>query len=371
MGVKRYSIDVDSDESLIEFSKADSLAATERMSLVLSETDSVRKALEIQKGKVAKRELIMERQRSRYNKKLEELERSRDRFEESERRLYDANYTLRARNQRLRRLDEVLQDGTNRVKKLNEIFSCENTLRHKAATLHELKSRLDPSCPIRYSIESEGEDPDSYTQKLVFRTAKFPMVCTKDGKQLLTKTHFGPFDVKICRRWSGHAVLYADVYFLEGSITSVGGDYRHPHISSNGEICLGSAKTQVLEMMGSGDYSGVIRHTMDVMSSYNPNDPYKHIDYWEPLMQGALCKSCNEMLYSCGCSHSTVSGALLKEGFTNDCGLPFSECHAQHDRTNVTDEGINGSPCVPSPFSIYHCESYLEQFNQLIENHKE
>jgi len=59
-------------------------------------------------------------------------------------------------------------------------------------------------------------------------------------------------------------------------------DYPHPHVSSDGIPCLGNLAPGVTKLLAEGDYVSLVTVMIEFLKSYNPNNPYLKIDYWDP-----------------------------------------------------------------------------------------
>lgn len=148
-----------------------------------------------------------------------------------------------------------------------------------------------------------------------------------------------PYDLPSLRiRVTHSANLYGDsidaaAYCLEGEghkCAEIDGEcsyYAHPHIGSDGTVCLGSARDDLIDAFGAANYTEVAVVMAEFLASYNAEDPYCSLDHWgpNPFDNRRFCYSCATTTEFCGCSACSVCGesssdrAVLVGGACEPC----------------------------------------------------
>ena len=140
--------------------------------------------------------------------------------------------------------------------------------------------------------------------------------------------------------------------------------HPHPHISTEGRICLGDAQYEAIDAMKKSDYSRVIQTIMLVLTQFNDQDPHSYLYNFEPYnsnsneldidddKQTIMCRSCAMPIVACSCVKSTVSNLVVTDpDMLSPCGCTYMECLTHHERHN-SDQGINGTGCFPKRSSV-------------------
>tara|TARA_Y100000114_G_scaffold157313_1_gene189588 strand:+ start:6582 stop:7709 length:1128 start_codon:yes stop_codon:yes gene_type:complete len=355
-------------EEIINMAGLDTGRATRSLTEVMSlKASNERKHVAIQK-KIDRRREITNEQLRRLRAKEAAVAAALRRFNASDSKLTELCTEVRNLAKEKETYDNVESESLARLEHLNEVYGDEDTTKHRAAMLHALTDLIDNDHPIKYDIRDYGVE--GYEQVLGWRTKSFPITVRRvdeDGRQLFsegsnkTKTLFGPFDVKISRYFygsSGTATISPSALGTEDAERV--NDYCHPHISINGDLCMGTSKYMALEYMKKGDYVSVIRQVMDVLLGYNPRDPYQVLNIWEPNIHNvSSCGTCGEVLLHCDCPRDIVTGEVVDEKFLNDCGSTYQNCLIHHERGDAED-GINGSRCHESRHSRRRDEKRIE-----------
>lgn len=62
--------------------------------------------------------------------------------------------------------------------------------------------------------------------------------------------------------------------------------YSHPHVSSRGDVCFGSAGTIIYQLLGRERYIDVIPVVLEFLRTYNGDNPYANIERWAKFGDG-------------------------------------------------------------------------------------
>ena len=351
-----YSLD-----GLMEVAGLDSGLLADSLRKSLLQIESIDKQKVAAQNKIDRRREILEEQERRREIKLQEYRRADERYSASVNKLDTLRFNYRKLDRIETSRENLQNECVTRLGLLNDVYASEETTRHRVAILHAMRDILDEDVPIKYDVTSAVQDNTdiyygNYTQSLSWSVKNFPIVVKgiddrgqSIGEGYKTKTLFGPFYIEVKRLFntaSGSA--YVETHISAGATAITRSDYPHPHVSQSGEICLGTSKSEILELMKVGDYVGVIQMVMHVLSSYNPRDPYHKLGRWEPTRFSATtCNQCEQPALFCDCVRDITNGCAVDKKFLNDCGASFQNCLIHHERRGPNGHGINGSPCIP------------------------
>ena len=106
--------------------------------------------------------------------------------------------------------------------------------------------------------------------------------------------HFAPFEIRF--------------ELSNGRVTITGNDnnvndYCHPHINYNGTCCWGNIGPTVDQLAGQYDIPGLFRPLHQFVSSYNADDPFQKIEYWDLDYEpedDSYCNTCEESGHNTG-----------------------------------------------------------------------
>ena len=350
-------LNVDNEElknSFTGFSKLDSEFAANTLRENISKRAKAKNVDEKLQLRLAERVRIHEEQQRRLDLKRAAYEAAHERYRKSELRVDDLRVRLRQNCNLEEAISYSTREAEYRLTSLNELFSNEEVMQQRAMMVHSIKDLLDTSIPITYNVR---EEQGTVIQELFWVTAPMRLVVRpidEDGRAngvgVPTRGFFGPFRIEVSRKYSidsMHSYMEAKCNPVGMNILDSG--FWHPHVSREGDICLGTAKRNIMALMKDGDYAGVIHLLMDVLTSYNPRDPYHSLSHWEPERHThRTCNSCNKPELFCDCSRSSVTGQVVEEKFLSPCGCTYQECLVHHERTAAPGQGINGTTCVPS-----------------------
>lgn len=351
-------LNTDSEElskSFYKFSKLDSEFSANTLRENLTKAATAEAARSKLNAKYENRKRIRDEQYRRMMLKHEAYRAASSRYNLSNEKCESLVSQIRGQQNIVESIDYSKAEAERRLLALNELFGDEEVVRQRAMMIESIKHLLLSEEPIKYTIEENG---DFYTQKLTWHTSGFPLfVKSVDsagqsvGEGCPTKTIFGPFEVVVVREFNSRTMsstLSASAYNRGESLHSLT-DFYHPHVSRSADICLGTAKGELISLMKTGDYAGVIFHMMSVLTSYNPRDPYSSLRNWEPNKHDNYsCNGCSKPNLFCDCTRSVVSGSIVEEKFLSPCGCTFQECMTNHERTEPMGLGINGTTCTPS-----------------------
>ncbi len=351
-------LNTDSEElskAFYKFSKLDSEFSANTLRENLTKASAAEAARSKLNTKYENRKRIRDEQYRRMMLKHEAYRAASSRYNLSNEKCESLVSQIRGQQNIVESIDYSKAEAERRLLALNELFGDEEVVRQRAMMIESIKHLLLSEEPIKYTIEENG---DFYTQKLTWHTSGFPLfVKSVDsagqsvGEGCPTKTIFGPFEVVVVREFNSRSMsstLSASAYNRGESLHNRT-DFYHPHVSRSSDICLGTAKGELISLMKTGDYAGVIFHMMSVLTSYNPHDPYSSLKNWEPNKHDNYsCTECSKPMLFCDCTHSVVSGISVEDKFLSPCGCTFQECMTNHERTEPEGLGINGTTCRPS-----------------------
>ena len=378
------------ESSFKNMSKLDAEFATSEIRRVMAANDKRVSRERSLINKIESRQAICDEQHRRMTLKYEAYKKASYRSDASNAKLNDLQTLLRRARKEAETEDNTTGEWEDRLTQLNELYG--SSMCERGALIHALSETLDSSEPVKYELtptEYEGKTT-GYRQELSWTTSKFPLRIKRIDENGVsrgstvgtTRTQFGPFEIRVSRAFNASSksssveawarLKYEDFCHQ----TPFPGGRRegnpHPHVdsSSDGTICLGTSKAEILRLMKSGDYPGVLYMVMDVLQSYNPRDPYRKLDYWEPTMHSYglyMCSSCNQPELLCDCARSSVSGQVVDPKFLSDCGCTYQECLIHHERSAESGSGINGTACTPSRHSNRYQAQETQNLSEAIE----
>ena len=120
--------------------------------------------------------------------------------------------------------------------------------------------------------------------------------------------------------------------------------YQHPHISDNGDCCLGTYAPVVDDYLAKGLFLDALVVIHDYLSSVYPDDwyyplmawhknadDYCHECWYSPCDCGDKCVECNNHIDACGGTKCPNSGEIMPDGFPDDYCLDCDTCHREGD----------------------------------------
>jgi len=316
--------------------------------------------------KISKRQAILEEQVRRLEKHQMACQKASERLNRSRAKLDALRVAGRNHYDVMTQSRRGIFTSQNQLDRASRLLEDEETIKSRAIMLHAVSELIDPNFPIEVRSVTDNEH---VRQIISWTTKKLRLkVPSEDVEEFAfgawtTRTEFGPFDIKLVRTiTSGSSYLSATAVARPGSEPGPEG-HHHPHFSkprSNStaggdsiiyycDICLGNSKEHILDYMSSLDYTSVVYYTMEVITSYNSDDPYCALDRWEPTKRHNLwCSSCDSAILYCNCTRSVVSGKVVNPDFLSPCGATYAECSRHHSKTTSNEPlGIGGTTCVP------------------------
>tara|TARA_B100001250_G_scaffold414164_1_gene451018 strand:+ start:34 stop:1287 length:1254 start_codon:yes stop_codon:yes gene_type:complete len=206
--------------------------------------------------------------RNDIDRKIKDLDLKRARllssYEHTDRRIY--KYRDKANS--LATQERAKGLTLSRAKDASVRSSDAEELASRVAVLLALSEHIDTGITIVFEND-----------KLKWRTG---YIRFKDGLGGWTDTSFGKFDVAVHLRTYDNGVQEIEVWaqVCEGTANRYDG-YPHPHIDSNGKVCLGDVQAPLRDAMKEKDFTKSIILLTELFTTYNRESPYVTLSRWE------------------------------------------------------------------------------------------
>jgi len=251
-------------ETLKEFERKEAEEAVKEVALL------ERSVHNLQAGLVrAEKKLQLHKcRRNDIDQKIKDLDAKRTRlmnsYENADRRIYKYRDKANALAIQERAKSVTLtrtRDASKRSSDTEDIVS-------KVSVLLALAQHIDTGTTIVFEND-----------KLKWRTG---YIRFKDGLGGWTETSFGKFDVAAHLRTYDNGMQEIEVWAQVCEGTSNRYDsYPHPHIDSNGKVCLGDVQAPLRDAMKEKDFVKSIILLTELFTTYNKNSPYVTLSRWE------------------------------------------------------------------------------------------
>lgn len=382
----KYNVDLKEpdllEQALIGMGKVDGEHATRMLGILERRKSGLEHKRDRTQVKLTHRKKVLLEQRQRYQIKRQEMESALRRMELSSDKFNDLTMSVRALSTELSNISSVTAQSVRSIRSVADIVNNETAMRSRLTMLSFIEGSLDTAFPLRYELKDLGDN--RYAQSLYWVTMRNPVgwVDRCSDVKHTSLSEFGPFVVCVRRTISstGSAMIAAYVRMMHSDATETRSDFSgwadlsgtmgrqyihsgghpHPHVSSDGIVCLGDSQTALLRQMESSDYAQVVQTIMLILTQYNSRDPYRQLYDYELVPHGEsdghnasiVCGNCSQLHVKCCCVKSSVSGAVMQSFERSPCGCTIAECVNNHERYSVGSDrsygaGINGTWCFP------------------------
>ena len=251
-------------ETLKEFERKEAEEAAKEITLLERSVHNLQAGLARAESKLSlhkSRRSAIEQKIKDHDLKRTQLMRS---YENADRRIYK----YRDKANALARQERSKSLTLARSKNASERNSDTEELVSKVSVLLALSEHIDTGTTIVFEND-----------KLKWRTGHIRF---KNGLGGWTETSFGKFDVSAHLRTYDNGVQEIEVWAQVCEGTSNRYDsYPHPHIDSNGKVCLGDVQAPLRDAMKEKDFVKSIILLTELFTTYNRDSPYMTLSKWE------------------------------------------------------------------------------------------
>jgi len=175
-------------------------------------------------------------------------------------------------------------------------------------------------------------------------------------------------DIKIQIDMNGNFKENTTVYQSENSGISTINGYCHPHVSSNGDPCLGEHDETYYGSLTNGNVINALDILLGILNTYNYRSPYAQIQEWDD--DCSSCYECGEIchpdeIYTC-CDESLCEGCIrvceCGENMCNNCSIECERCGKDYcrgciDKCEICGEDICNECKVGTDCGCTVCEN--------------
>lgn len=159
-------------------------------------------------------------------------------------------------------------------KKLQEVITAE---RRQMRRIADSRRKVDYTNEVNKLLQSPSWDYQDVWSGIVSMMAKNVRMVWTRKDQAPIEVVFGDMIITV-QLSTGKIKAHATQTTLRSETTQ----YIHPHVSRDGDICLGNMRGTIVEALSEDRLADVFTAARAVLENYNEESPYIGIEHWRP-----------------------------------------------------------------------------------------